>query len=367
MKNIAFISACVITVLSFGGCGFIDAFKEGFKAGVQQAIKENEGSYSTEQTYIPVETKRTDTATQTQTCTVDNITFEVNGNLKKMDGYDGAFVSQDNKSVYVLQGTSMLGSYTPNEFLTELVNIYSQSNEITYKDSSMTELITADGTECYVGRIEIVDSDGVAHFIDVLTAPDKNMAVTYAAQCAEGSAPDMDIRTITATTKFNIGTEDILTGKHLSLSDGTELHLENDGSFKYYQYASDPNSAYMTGTYEAYYGQEAFDKLVSMTEYGLTEEELENTLSANMNGYSIGGSSPYDYFDTEDSNKESYHICKDTFYALIVNADTLHENGTETPAEGDIVLHIGYYIPELETFDMLNANSYEYFQWSIIQ
>ena len=72
---------------------------------------------------------------------------------------------------------------------------------------------------------------------------------------------------------------------------------------------------YCTGTYEVYYGQEAFDKLSTMEEYGLTKEELEETLSANMNGYKLGGSNISDFINSDDyyESDDIYQICKDSF------------------------------------------------------
>ena len=61
-------------------------------------------------------------------------------------------------------------------------------------------------------------------------------------------------------------------------------------SYRYYRSEDDHENQYYEGVYEVYYGQTAVDKVVSMTEYGLTEEELNQVLSANMNGYVPGGS-----------------------------------------------------------------------------
>ncbi len=366
MKKIALIALLTLTAASFTGCGFISAFKEGFKEGLIEAMEENAGITPSRPESSSSQKDSTEAETQPQVCTVGNISFTVDGKWEEMAGYEGAFSSADNKTVYMLQGTSVLGSFTPDEFYSKLIEMYSsESYELTYSDSGVTAITTADGTECFVGRIEMLQ-ENVKFCIDVLIAPDKNTVLTFAAQCADFTTPETDIRRVTETTEFHIGTEDMMTGHTLSISSGSELHLETDGTFRYYEDGSDPDSAYLSGTYEVYYGQAAFDKLVSMTDYGLTEEELERTLAASMNGYSIGGSMPYDYFDDDSDAEEGYHICRDTFYALVVETDTLYENGTESPSEGS-VLHLGYYIPELEIFDLVNANTYNYNQWSVTE
>ncbi len=349
---LALITASLIAV-SFTGCRL---FKKAVKDTSEEIVQESEAS----------DTVESNESKAKQTCTVGDISFEVPSDWIAMEDYEGTFSSPNKKNVYQLQGESILGSYTPDEFFNELVDFYSSSYEIIRSESSVSPLTTADGTECFAGRIEITGSNALFS-IDVLIAPDKNTVLTYAAQCPDDDYPETDIRDVTKTTVFNIGTEDMISGKKFKLSNGGEIHLNSDGSFKCLEEYGNIDSSYFEGSYEVYYGQAAFDKLVSMPEYGLTEEELESTLAANMNGYSIGGSSAADYFnDDETSSAEGYRICRDTFYAIIMQAEKLYEAG-ETSVIDNTALYIGYYVPELYTFDLLNTNSYTYTQWTEIE
>ncbi|MDD6268477.1 MAG: hypothetical protein PUA84_00265 [Oscillospiraceae bacterium] len=308
-------------------------------------------------------------APQMQSCTVGNISFEVPCDWEPIEGFEGSFTSPDKKTAFQLQGESILGSYSPEEFFDDLADSYSSSYTISYKDEDISSITTADGTECFAGRIQMT-ANKVLFDIDVLIAPDKNTVLTFASQCSEDREPSADIRDVTRTAVFNIGTEDMASGRKFSMSDGTEIHLNNDGNFRYFKEAGKTDSNYFEGTYETFYGQSAFDRIVSMTEYGLTEEELEQTLSANMNGYSIGGSSPLDYLESsgaiEPSEKEYFRICKDTFYAIVLKTTSLNEDNIISDSD-NTVLFLGYYLPELQQFDMLNANSYNYTQWTEIK
>ena len=116
-----------------------------------------------------------------------------------------------------------------------------------------------------------------------------------------------------------------------------------------------------------YYGQAAMDKVASMTEYGLTMEELERVLAANMNGYIPGGSRPSDYFyamgELED-NRDRYQVCRDTFYAVILHNQRLVSSLEDVQEGGNSVLYIGFYLPELKMADLTNCNAMSNTQWT---
>ena len=301
-----------------------------------------------------------------QTCTVDNVTFSVNKDWEPMDGYDGTFTIPDNNIVYQLQGISFLGSYTPEEVYQKLLDYYTDYYEVLSTDDSPVSCTTPDNVECSVGRIEMT-KDSVLYSIDVLICPQKNTVVTFAAQCHKNDTLPVDLREITSTATFNIGTKDYVSGNTFIAADDSELCLSSDNSFIYYQSASDHEGAYCTGTYDVYYGQEAFDKLVSLEEYGLTEEELEETLASNMAGYKPGESSPADFFQDEDDYNEEdyYHVCKDTFYVVILHNEELVEPENQVSEMGYDTLYLGYYLPELEKLDLTNANTANPAEWTL--
>lgn len=301
-----------------------------------------------------------------QECTIDNVTFYVDENWLPMPGQDGAFTTADNKAAYLLLGISPLGSFSPEEFFKNLVKEYESMYEVIKKDYDLSSFVTADGIDSVVGNVEMTIGNSFAS-VDILIVPQKNIVVTFTAQCANGNELPVDIRRVTETAIFDIGTKDYVSGNQFLASDGSELWLQDDGTFMYYLYADDHDFGYVTGTYTIYYGQEAIDAIAGMTEYGMTEEELESVLANDMNGYTPGGTSIFQYFsdDEGDTGAEGYHVCKDTFYAMEIYNKEMVIGDEVTQAAGNRVLYLGYYLPELEMMDMLNANTANYTQWTL--
>lgn len=299
-----------------------------------------------------------------QECTVDNVTFYVDEDWLPMSGQDGAFVTPDNKVAYLLLGVSPLGSYSPEEFYENLVKEYGSMYEVTKKDDSLSSFVTADSIDAKIGNVEMTVNNTFAS-VDILIVPQKNIVVTFTGQCAIGSELPVDVRRVTETATFDIGTKDYVSGNQFRASDGSELCLLDDGTFMYYLDTDDHDFGYVTGTYTIYYGQEAVDAIADMTEYGLTKEELEGVISANMDGYIPGGNSLYQYFSEDDTYQEGYHVCKDTFYAMEVYNKEMVIGDEVTQAAGNRVLYLGFYLPELEMMDMLSANTGNYTQWTL--
>ena len=297
--------------------------------------------------------------------TIDNISFSVNETWEEYGGQEGSFIPPDRKSAYSLQGVSNLGSYTPETFYQSLILGYKTEHEIISSDEALSDFTTADGIQSKIGRIEM-SKDNLFFSIDVLIVPQKNTVVTFASQTPDKSTLPIDIREITNTAKINIAQEDYIYGNTFIASDDSELCLNDNGEFIYYQSKDDHNKPYCTGKYEVYHGQDAIDKVDSMTDYGLTKEEQEQTLSANMNGYKLGGPTVMDYLYPDDSNNSDnlYQICKDSYYAVILHNEKLVESGN-TSDMGNDSLYIGFYIPEINYADMINAGTANYVGWTL--
>ncbi len=303
-------------------------------------------------------------AVQIQECTVGNVTFSVPSDWEEISGYEGSFISSSKKCAYQLQGESNLGSFTPDEFFEYLINYYKDTDhEIISSDAQLSDIRTVDGSEAKVGNIKMTKNN-VVFSTDVLLVPQKNKAITFALQTADEKYIETNIREITKTAKINVGNEDYIKGNTFIASDSSKLCLNDDMTFKYYQ-SKDSEDVYCDGKYECYYGQAAIDKVASMTEYGITEEELEQTMSENLNGYVPGGSSPLDFISDETvSGENTYHVCKDTFYAVILHNENLVDNGNTSPMGND-TLYIGYYLTETDNADMVNAVTSSYVSWAL--
>ena len=307
---------------------------------------------------------------ETVSCQAEGVLFDVMSDWTQAEG-TYMFFTADRNQVYGLNGVSPLGSYTPQEFFEEMAVYYQgEGEQELLEQSGLNAWISSDGVACQVGKLT-GRYGSLLYLTEVVVAPQKNLAMTFAAQVREGECDPKDVwATLDALCEsltFEIGSQDYITGNTFLVGDGSQLCLQDDGSFRYYRSADDHENQYYEGEYEVWYGQAAMEQVASMTEYGLTMEELEQTLSANMNGYLPGGGSPMDYFyasgELED-DRTRYQICLDTFYAVILHNERLVYSPEEVNEGGSDVLYLGYYIPELDMADLVNANAASYTQWT---
>ena len=160
--------------------------------------------------------------------------------------------------------------------------------------------------------------------------------------------------------------ENIVIGnRFVVLNDDSEIQMDEDGSFIYYRTKEEYDGDYYKGTYEAYHGQEALDKVVSLEQYGITEEEIDRVIDSTIeSGYRLGDVSGQNsmfymlenYTGEKYSNAETYDVDKDVFYCIILHNDILYMDGKEEEIEHDTV-YIGYYIEEVGMIDLLNIGT----------
>lgn len=306
-------------------------------------------------------------------CSMDDITFAVDSAWTQLKDYEGKFATADKQAVFGLNGISPLGSFTPEQAYQELIDYYKTQFQV-LKNSDLEPLMLKEGVSCYSGSMEILlDENTYAHIVAVIV-PQKNRIITMEGQ--RGSSDDSvdvdgPVQQMVQSITFQMGNQDEISGNtFIAQGDGSELCLKEDGSFYYYASENDHSQMYYTGTYEACYGQAAVDKVVSMSEYGLTEEEMERSLSSQMDGYIMGGSSMVDIINGLEpgavtDNRERYQVCRDTFYAVVLHNDKVVMSAEDVRDSKNNVLYFGYYIPELGTADMFNANAASYHSWKL--
>lgn len=306
------------------------------------------------------------------TYSTQGVAFTVSAGWTQIDGTD-LFVTENRKEAYGLNGVSALGSYTPQEFYENLVEYYRASNQFTDLEApeEMTSWISNDGVACQLADLT-GHQESVIYCTKLVIAPQKNMVLTFCGQASEDQVDDVNVvwrslNGLCESLTFEVGNQDYISGNTFLCGDGSQVCLQNDGSYRYYRSEDDHENQYYEGVYEVYYGQAAVDKVVSMTEYGLTEEELNQVLSANMNGYVPGGSTPDDYLYYEgvlEDTRERYTVCLDTFYAVILHNQRLVYSPENVREGGNSTLYIGFYIPELEMADLTNCNAMSHTQWT---
>ena len=313
-----------------------------------------------------------DTTDTTVTHSTQGVAFEVSEEWTQAEGTDLFYIASG-KQVYGLNGVSALGSYAPQEVYEELVNYYRITNQFTSLDApeELTPWQSSDGVACQIANLTGY-KDTLIYCTKLVIAPQKNLVLTFCGQAYKDQVGDpglvwYGVNTLCESLTFEVGSQDYISGNTFLCGDDSQLCLQDGEDFRWYQSAEDHESPYYEGVYEVYYGQAVMDKVASMTEYGLTMEELEQVLAANMNGYIPGGSRPSDYLyatgELED-NRERYQVCLDTFYAVILHNQRLVSSPEDVREGGNSVLYIGFYLPELEMADLTNCNAMSNTQWT---
>ena len=233
----------------------------------------------------------------------------------------------------------------------------------------MSSWQSSDGVECWTADFTGYQ-DSILYCAKLIAVPQKNLVLTFCGQAnaeTEGDQVWETLNVLCESLTFEIGTQDEITGNTFLCGDGSQLCLQKGGDFRWYQSAEDHEKPYYEGVYEVLRGQAAMDKVASMTEYGLTMEELERVLAANMNGYIPGESKPSDLLyamgELED-DRERYQVCLDTFYAVILHNQRLVTSPEEVQEGGNSTLYIGFYLPELGMADLTNCNAGSNTQWT---
>ena len=309
-----------------------------------------------------------DTPSSTIIHSTQGVAFEVSADWTQANGTDMFYT--DKNEVYGLNGVSPLGSYEPQTLFEELVAYYEGQFDTLSAPENLTAWQFGDGMECLTADLTGV-YESVLYCTKIIIAPQKNLVLTFDAQAykdqQEPTVVWMVLNQLCESLTFEIGTRDEISGNTFLCGDGSQLCLQDSGDFRWYSSAEDHEKPYYEGVYEVYYGQAAMDKVASMTEYGLTMEELERVLAANMNGYIPGGSKPSDYLyatgELED-NRERYQVCLDTFYAVILHNQRLVSSPEDVQEGGNSTLYIGFYLPELKMADLTNCNAASYTQWT---
>lgn len=306
------------------------------------------------------------------TYSAQGVAFQVPADWTRAEGTD-LFYATGRPEVYGLNGVSPLGSYQPQEFYEALVEHYEETSQ--FSDLQAAESVSAwqsaDGVDCWAADLTGYQ-DSIVYCTKLIIAPQKNLVLTFCGQAnAETAAAPTQVwgmlNFLCESLTFEIGTTDAITGNTFLCGDGSHLCLQDGGDFRWYQSAEDHESPYYEGVYEVFRGQAAMDKVASMTEYGLTMEELEQVLAASMNGYIPGGSRPSDYLYAMgelDDSRERYQVCLDTFYAVILHNQRLVTSLEEVREGGNSALYIGFYLPELEMADFTNCNAGSNTHWT---
>ncbi len=357
-KALILMLACLVL---FSGCGAIETAVD----MAADIIEEEAQSLISSNSSAPQENAKTDaSASDSIASSYDEgrFTFSVPPGYTSRD-QSFSFFTDAGDAAMGINAVSALGSSELDEIMPALLDVFASSGEIVGSSAELSDFVSIDGSACKYGWAEIAMTDTTYAYMEFIMAPSKNLLIStmYQAQTQQGLMPD-DLAELRNSIEFTIGTQDEITGgTFINQNDFSELVLNSDATYTYYQTEGEHNDNYYSGTYEVFYGSDATDKLISMTDYGYTAEELDTALKNNMNGYALmsENSMPIVNEDGElvSSASDTYFICEDTFYLMILTHETAIIDGASEDLGGVVVPFLGYYLSDVGGFDSLNLNT----------
>lgn len=305
---------------------------------------------------------------------MDSVTVKINEAWQEYPDVKGAFVDEQKKIGYRIRGVSALGSDPTDAFFEEMKGHLETLDHVLAEPEALEDWVGADGTKGQTISMEAMMDNRVYLRQETILMPDKNLAVSLAAEYTDEAHADevrRNLLNLRDSLTVQIGEQDYISNNIFGAGDGSQLCLKEDGSFYYYQDKADHSQNYFAGTYEVYYGEEAYEYLSGDEALGLSREALEAVVTSNMDGYRIqdGGAGDMarileEMGITEPSGTtELYRICKDTFYAVILHNDTLILTDGQTEDGGYDSIYIGFYLPELNAVNVANTGSGNYHTW----
>lgn len=136
----------------------------------------------------------------------------------------------------------------------------------------------------------------------------------------------------------------VFDGHSYQAGDGSVIYFEDD-SFIWYKDDSDHENNYYTGTYDAYFAEEARNYILyDLSAFGVTEEELD------------------DYFDR---NEDDDFFTEENFCCLVLHNESLIMDGEEQITEAYDSPYMGFYADGY--YDAANMRSGEYYSFTIVE
>ena len=357
-----------LVILSLSGCN--QASKEtGYSSEANEEIVTEESSASVKKS------KKEKTEEISDNDWVDNnsieyvgdqFSFRVNADWKENQD-PVAFIASD-EEIYRPVGVSPMGDESADMLFDHIVEEYEKYDyTIVEQSDAMEDWVAPEEIACQSGWF-IAENQGMYIRIEVIAVPQKNLLISIGAEYldqSQGDTVEENLMKIKNTLSFQVGDQDYISGSRFQMDDGADLCLKADGSFYYYQSDEDHSQNYYQGEYEVYYGQPAFDYLVEKQDYPGGYELLEETLSQHMEGYRLEDS-VLDALLEEPKETNSYQVCKDTFYVVVLHNQKLVLEEGESDIQPYDSVYLGYYIPELKFAKMGNMNSQNYFKWYLL-
>lgn len=180
----------------------------------------------------------------------------------------------------------------------------------------------------------------------------------------------------------NSNSDDINTNKlykscFYSTRSGAFISLEDERHYRYYGFIGNLEDNYYEGTYDIYRGDEAIKQFLSMSEFGITQTELESYVEYSIeNGYIVGlhemSSEQIYEFDENgeivgiNSYIPRYEVTKDDLYLLTCRPQTLIKDGMLYSPSQLTFTYIGFYIEDRNGIEFTYCEGDEVVFWEFL-
>lgn len=132
--------------------------------------------------------------------------------------------------------------------------------------------------------------------------------------------------------------KDVFSGRILTMSDGSALYLQMDGTYSWYQDDSVQDDNYYAGSYKVYNANAAEYYIVNdLSKYGIEEDELD------------------EFFKINSDDK---YYTKDNLYCVAINCNYRLVDGEENTNEDSLTPYYGF--SDGTIYDMVNMNTGNY-------
>lgn len=273
---------------------------------------------------------------------------------------------------FFVESVQQLGSRDPDDIYQEAIltskNDEGKAAKFNYDAQSLVdyssfleEITNPQGVTFYVGKFTYAWAGRIILKREILV-PQKNLHIRFFAESEdygsyESGELQESLEKVYKEMLFHYGEKDYATGNSFVIDDTSMIILYPDNTFKHYLSRQNLSNKYYEGTYEAFYGVAAKDKLASAQEFGFSPFDAQILLDTQvdegikMESSKLGGY-PIDF-----------KVCPDTFHVITLHTQKFVKSSTEIEEINKDNLYFGHYINKENSFALTNADDFSTVKW----
>ena len=302
----------------------------------------------------------------------DCITFKVGESWVDLSKDDSpVYVYPDTRVVYSLLGYSYFSDWVKNEdnyfsYVLDYLRETDGFDKVTVL-KRMDPYVTADGRNAYISRLRINhEFDGMDSYwdTDLLIIPENKFFVLFTVVYRPDETVPLDIREVVDTATFDFASTDEETSESesvnsdeasilggLSLEEGLYnrvLEFTDSNNFVIYFNPDNRGVSYSSGTYRAYFGEEAIKKVEESGNDAFENSVARIFKNVNASDYN----EYYDYFDG----------IGDIVFIIFETKSIVDDAGNELQTS-EQTLYVGAYYNNDHTLILYDENEELYLWW----